>query len=103
MKEFFEWLIINEKEYSHIKQTDINFLKTTSNDRNIALSTKPQESYLISEILSTIRKMPSETLIEKRNKTMVSLCLLTTPRISALQTARICSIRYFREHENMGF
>lgn len=103
VKEFFEWLIINEKEYSHIKQSDINFLKTTTNDRNIALSTKPQESYLISEILATIRKMPSETSIEKRNKAMISLCLLTTPRISALQTARICSIKYFREYEIWAF
>lgn len=102
-KEFFEWLIINEKEYSHIKQTDINFLKTTKNDRNIALSIKEQESYLVSEILSTIRKMPSETPIEMRNKAMISLCLLTTPRISSLQTARICSIRYFRDYEVWAF
>lgn len=102
-KEFFEWLIINEKEYYHIKQVDINFLKTTTNDKNIALSTKPQESYLISEILATIRNMPNNTPIEMRNKAMISLCLLTTPRISALQTARICSIRYFREYEIWAF
>jgi integrase len=103
VKEFLEWLIINEKEYSHIKQADINFLKTTTNDRNIALSTKEQECYLVSEILATIRKMPCKTPIEMRNKAMISLCLLTTPRISALQTARICSIRYFRDYEIWAF
>ena len=30
---------------------------------------------------------------------MVSLCLLTTPRIAALQTARVGSIKYFSEYE----
>jgi integrase len=103
VKEFLAWLRENEPEYSHIKQGDINFLKTTRNDKNIALSTKFQESYLVSEILSTIRKMPENNELEIRNKAIISFCLLTTPRISALQTARIESIKYLRDYEVYAF
>jgi integrase/recombinase XerD len=103
VREFFDWLIINENEYSHIKKLDISFLKTTQNDKNRALATNPTESYMIAEILATIRKMHSTTDIEKRNKAMISLCLLTTPRISALQTARIGSIKYLKEYEIYAF
>lgn len=97
LKEVFEWLI-SFKEYSHIKKSDINFLQPTQNDINTALSTKFQPSYLISDILSTIRNMPNSTLIEMRDKAMISLCLLTTPRISALRTAKICSINFLKEY-----
>jgi hypothetical protein len=38
-----------------------------------------------------------------RNKAMISLCLLTTPRISALQTARIGSIKYFKREDAWAF
>jgi integrase len=103
VKEFFEWLRKEKKEYSKINQKDINYLKTNKNDRNTALATGHQESNSTEDILATIRNMPETTLIEKRNKAMLSLCLITTPRISALQTARICSIRYFKEYEAWAF
>ena len=47
--------------------------------------------------------MPNKTIIEQRNKALISLCLLTCPRIKALSTARICSIRYFVEYEAWDF
>ena len=47
--------------------------------------------------------MPESNEIERRNKAMVSLCFLTTPRIAALQTARIVSIKYFQEYEIWAF
>lgn len=47
--------------------------------------------------------MPTKTLIEKRDKAMISLCLLTTPRISALQSATIGSIKYFKNQDAWAF
>ncbi len=103
VKEFFEWLVANNNEYSHIKKSDINFFKSSQNDKNTALSTKFQESYLISEILSTIRRMPASTENEMRDKAMLSLAFLTTPRISALQTCRMQSIKFFKEYDTWAF
>lgn len=103
VKEFFEWLINEEKDYSNISKRDISFFNTTKNDKNTALATGHQESHPIQDILATIRKMPESNEIERRNKAMMSLCLLTTPRIAALQTARISSIKYFKEYEVWAF
>ena len=47
--------------------------------------------------------MPETTTIEMRNKAILSLMLLTTPRISALQSARIGSIKYFRDFDAWAF
>ncbi len=103
VKEFIEWLRAENQEYSKITQRDINFLRTNKNDKNTALATAHQPSHPISVILAVIRNMPETTLLEIRNKAMISLCLLTTPRISALKTARISSIRYFEEYEAWAF
>lgn len=103
VKEFFEWLIMEEKEYSKIAKRDLNFFNMNKNDKNTALATGHQESHPIEDIISTIRKMPESNEIERRNKAMVSLCFLTTPRIAALQTARMVSIKYFYEYEIWAF
>ncbi len=47
--------------------------------------------------------MPKSTEIERRNKAILSLFLLTTPRISSLMHARINRIKYFREYEIWAF
>ncbi|MFT7087841.1 MAG: integrase [Rickettsiales bacterium] len=102
-KEFFEWLRKEQKEYSKIKQKDINYLKTNKNDKNTALATGHQESNLVKDLLVVIRNMPASSPIQMRNKAILSLCLITCPRIKALLTARICSIRYFDEYEAWAF
>lgn len=103
VKNFFEWLERQKGYAKYIKYNDVQYFSLTRNDRNKALATNYQESYEISEILSTIRKMPIDTLIEKRDKAMISLCLLTTPRISALQSAIIGSIKYFKNQDSWAF
>ncbi|MDA9818178.1 hypothetical protein N9C35_03970 [Flavobacteriaceae bacterium] len=102
-KEFLEWLKKEKKEYSKLSQKGINYLKTNKNDKNTALATGHQESNLVKDILLVIRGMPNSTPIQMRNKAMLSLCLITCPRIKALLTARICSIRYFEEYEAWAF
>jgi site-specific recombinase XerD len=112
VKNFFEWLE-RQKGYSkYIKYNDVQYFSLTRNDRNKALATHYQESYEVSEILETIRKMPINTLIETkfdarqmRDKAMISLNLLTTPRISAfyIQSARIGSIKYFKNQDVWAF
>ena len=101
-KAFFEWLV-NQSGYRYIKFDDVQYFNISRNDRNRALATGYQESYEVEEILYTIRKMPFETEIEKRNKALISLCFLTTPRISALQTARVGSIKYFKSYGAYAF
>ena len=103
VRRFFEWLH-NQKGYKkYIEYDDTQYFNLTRNDRNRASATGYQEGYLIEDILSTIRAMPQNTELEKRNKALISLCLLTTPRISALRTARIESLKYYREYDSWAF
>lgn len=103
IREFFEWLSRQKGYEKYIQYDDAQYFTLTRNNRNRARATNYQESYTIEEIISTIRQMPANTPIEMRNKAMISLTLLTTPRISALQTARICSIKYYRDFDAWAF
>jgi integrase/recombinase XerD len=102
VRQFFEWLL-NQKGYKNIKYDDVQHLNITRNDRNRASATAYQDSYDVPEIISTIRKMPSNNEVEMRNKALISLTLLTTPRISALQSARIGSIKYIKHLKAWAF
>lgn len=103
VREFFKWLE-RQKGYSkHIRCDDVEHFNLTRNDRNRAYATNYQDSYDIAEILATIRAMPEITELEIRNKAMLSLCVLTTPQISALQTARIASLKFCREFDAWAF
>jgi site-specific recombinase XerD len=103
LKSFFEWL---SKQRGYVKHIDYNhtlYLTLTRNENNQASASDYQDSYSIQEILSTIRLMPTDKPIERRNKAIISLFLLTTPRVSALQTANIESIKYLQEYEAYAF
>jgi hypothetical protein len=77
----------------------VNYLVASNNEANQARATEYQESHELSDLLATVRLMPEGDFIEKRNKAMLSLCILTSPRISSLQTTRVSSVRYMKEFD----
>lgn len=81
VREFFAWLISNEKGYKKIKLRAVEYLYSTRNDKNKAKTTGYQECHVLADILATIRNMQGNTEMDLRNRAMISLCLLTTPRI----------------------
>ena len=99
---FFEW-IVKQKGYTHIHNKGITLLYLTQNERNEAKMTGIQKSYTIDKIISTIRNIKGNTEIEKRDKALLSLCILTTPRITALINARISSIEFLEEYNAWTF
>lgn len=103
VRQLFEWLVKNKKDYGKIKKEHIKFLHVTRNDKNKAKAIGYQESHEVHDIISTIRNMPEGNEIEMRNKALVSLCLLTTPRISSLQQGRIEHIKYFKDLDTWAF
>jgi len=103
VRTFFEWLYKNAKGYTKLKPRDIAYLKVTQNEANQAKATNYQESHEVAGLLATIRNMPEQTIVEKRNKAMFSLVLLTSARISSLQTARVGSVKYMKEFDNWAF
>lgn len=103
VREFFEFLSHQKGYQKHINYNDVQYFNLTRNDRNKAMSTSFQDRNQVADILKTIRKMPNSTPIEMRDKAMISLNLLATPRISALQSATIESIKYFKNQDSWAF
>ncbi len=96
VQRFFEWLKEQNGYKKHIKFNEIQFFNITKNDRKRANSTGFQESYEVHELVETHAKMPARTPLEKRDKAMFGTNILATPRISALQTLRIGSVKYYK-------
>lgn len=99
VRQFLFWSRENFKLHKKIKKDQIEYLRVAKNDANKARAVNHQESYDVKDILSTIRNMPEDNILHKRNKAMISLMLLTCPRISSFQTSRIKSIRYFDDYD----
>lgn len=94
LKEFFTWLERQKGYRSKIIFNDIFYLSLTRNQINQARATEYQNSYKFVEIIKAIRNMPEQTLIDKRNKAMVSLQMACTLRISELRTIKIKNLIY---------
>ena len=102
-RQFLQWLRDNEAEYSKLKQDDIDYMHVKRKEKTKARARNHPESHDISDILATIRNMPESTEIEIRNKAIMSLFAITTPRISSLQEARIGRIKYFKDYDAWAF
>ncbi len=103
VRQFFEWLVESEPDYKKIKRRDIEYLSINPKEQNQARATNYQESHDIADILATIRRMPETNEMERRNKALFSLFLLTTPRMASIQQARIDRIRYMKEYDAWAF
>ncbi|NCO03586.1 MAG: site-specific integrase [Alphaproteobacteria bacterium] len=100
LKDFLRWLERQRGYRSKINYNDIDFLNVSRNHRNAAKAKEYQKSYSFDQILKTVRKMPSKTDKERRDKAMVSLQAICTLRISELRTVKLKNLieqdgRYF--------
>lgn len=89
VKEFLKWLERQRGYRSKIDYNHIDYLNISDNQRKTARATEYPKSYKYNQILKTIRLMTDETLIERRDKAMVSLQALCGLRISELRTVKI--------------
>ena len=94
---FFTWLT-NENGFKNIKKNDVAYIVLSKNETKRGGMSSEKEKYTVAEILSTIRIMPNKTQIQRRDKALISLAFLTTPRITALKDALIEDIKYDKNH-----
>ncbi len=91
LREFLSWLE-RQRGYRKINYNHIEYLNLTNNQRMTAKATEYKKAYKYEEIFTTIRLMPAKTIIERRNKCMVSLQALCGLRISELRTVKMKSL-----------
>ena len=89
LKTFLTWLERQKGYKSKINYNDIDYLSITNNQKRKAKATEYKKSYSFEEIIKTIRQMPSNTMIERRNKAIISLNALCALRINELRTVKL--------------
>ncbi len=92
LKEFLFWLERKKGYRSKINYEDIDYLNISDNQRRMAKSPEYKKSHSYEDIISTIRKMPTNSLIEKRNQAIISLNALASLRVSELRTVKLKNV-----------
>ena len=89
LKEFLRWLERQRGYKSKINYNHIEYLNISRNQKNMAKASEYKKSYAYEQILKAIRLMPGQTIIQMRDKALVSLQALCGLRISELRTVKM--------------
>ena len=90
-QKFIRWLA-DEPMGRRIHRNDADYLTLTQNEINRANASgyKPHHEY--SHLLHVVRTMPAQTVTDLRNRALVALVILTSPRVNELCNFRIDTI-----------
>jgi integrase len=86
---FFEWLSNQPAYKAKIRRHEIEYFSLSREDRAIALAATPRRCISVDQINKAIKNMPRKTPVEKRNRALMTLLLLTGARITALISLKI--------------
>jgi integrase/recombinase XerD len=82
LRRFFEWL--SKQPKSKINPTHIGFLNLSKKENRIATQTRDRKIPTFEEVVQTIESIAGKTEVERRDRALLSLTLLTGARISAI-------------------
>lgn len=97
MKKFIRWLA-HEKEGKHVKYNDADYLNLTNNEINAAHADGYKPSYEYAQLIATVNNMPTKSVVDKRNRALVSMQVLGSFRALELAHIRIDTIIYDAHH-----
>jgi integrase len=84
LKEFFRWLAWQPGFKSKIHVPDIEYLSPSNRNVATAKAVKLRDFPSLEQVRAAIAHMPTETIIERRNRALVAFALLTGVRDRAL-------------------
>lgn len=100
LNQFFLWLQ-GEVDYRNKMEAHLaDYFSLSNNQRKRASAPNYRQSYERTEIENAIDSMPTHTLIERRNKAIITLQYLCGLRISELRTLPIKNLEYHNDAEN---
>jgi len=89
LRKFFEWLSNQPK--SKINTTHVGFLNLSRKESQMATRARKVDTPTFEEVLQVLENIKGETEVEKRDRALIALTLLTGARISAISSLRIKS------------
>lgn len=100
IKDFYSWLERQKGYKSKFNYNLLAYFRLTDNQRKEARAENYQESYGLEEIFATIKAMPFETILERRNRAFISLQALCGLRISELRTVKLKNLIFNKPSGN---
>jgi integrase/recombinase XerD len=89
LKAFYTWLSYQPRFKSRIKLTDCQYFNLTHKDVSVAKSGKYKDFATLEQIRKALFAMPSNTVIERRNRAVFAFTLLTGMRDGAMISLKL--------------
>lgn len=89
VRAFFDWLAREPGYRSKITASDVDYFRPTDHEARVASARRDRPSPSLKQVQHVLASMPHETLVERRDRAVVALILLTGARDSAVASLSI--------------
>jgi integrase len=89
MRDFIRWLAGQKGFRNRLVATDAEYFNPSRHDEAIARAQRPMKVPELWQIEAVVDAMPSSTIIERRNRAIVALIILTGARDNAVASLRL--------------
>jgi integrase/recombinase XerD len=89
LKAFFQWLAMQPGYKSRISYTDTEYFNLSEKEVRIATARRETAVPTLEQIKHVIETMPNNSAIERRNRSLIALTLLTGARDSAIASMKL--------------
>lgn len=89
LKRFFQWLALQPGYRSHVTYSEAEYFNLSEKDSRVATARRERPAPTMEQITHTIRGMPTDTDIARRNRALLAFAILTGARDSALASMRL--------------
>jgi len=86
---FFEWLAREPGYRKALVYSDAAYFGLTANDTRIATARRESRSPSLQEVTRVLEHMPTETLVQRRDRAVIAFTILTGARDRAIATMRL--------------
>lgn len=89
MRDFVRWLADQKGFRNRLLASDAQYFNPSRHDEAIARSTRPTKVPELPQVEALVMSMPTTTIIDRRNRAIVALIVLTGARDNAVASLRI--------------
>jgi integrase/recombinase XerD len=89
LRNFFCWLAGEPGYRSRLSYSDADYFSFSEKDARVAKATRERAGPSLEQVTHVLNRMPRQTAIEKRNRALIALTLLTGARDSALASLKL--------------
>jgi integrase len=89
LKEFFRWVSYQPGYRSRVLPTDIDYLNLSDKDTRAATAPRFKTFPTLEQVKAVIFAMPTETEVQRRDRAVVTMAILTGARDGALASLRL--------------